>query len=95
MPGVAFALTRSDLLKGQIPHVREAERVATGFHRQRSGNVILVPEAFWYLDNTPYGNAAMHGTPYSYDTHVPLMLAGPGVTQREVSGLQLRLQEVA
>lgn len=84
VPGVAFALTRSDLLAGRIPGSREAQRVATGFHPRRSGNVILVPEPFWYLDNVPDGNAAMHGAPYSYDTHVPVVLAGPGVPRREV-----------
>jgi len=84
VPGVAFALTRSDLLSGRIPPSREAQRVATGFHPRRSGNVILVQEAFWYLDATPYGNAAMHGAPYSYDTHVPVAFAGPGVPRRTV-----------
>jgi len=84
VPGVAFALTRSDLLSGRIPQTREAERVATGFHPRRSGNVTLVQEAFWYLDATPYGNAAMHGSPYNYDTHVPIAFAGPGVPRRVV-----------
>jgi len=82
--GVAFALTRSDLLSGRIPGTREAERVATGFHPRRSGNVTVVQEAFWYLDATPHGNAAMHGAPYSYDTHVPIAFAGPGVPRRVV-----------
>jgi len=84
VPGVAFAPTRSDLLSGRIPPSREAERVATGFHPRRSGNVMLVQEPFWYLDATPHGNAAMHGSPYSYDTHVPIAFAGPGVPRRVV-----------
>jgi len=84
IPGVAFALTRSDLLKGRIPDVREAEGVFTGFHPRRSGNVTVVAAPFWYLDATPYGNAAMHGSPYRYDTHVPIAFAGPGVPRRVV-----------
>ena len=84
VPGVAFALKRSDLLTGRLPGSREAERVAAGFHPRRSGNVILVPKPFWYLDNAPHGNAAMHGSPYSYDTHVPILLAGPGVPRRDI-----------
>jgi hypothetical protein len=84
VPGVAFALARSDLLMGGVPRTREVERVAAAFHPRRSGNVILVQDPFWYLDGTPDGNAAMHGAPYAYDTHVPLMFAGPGVPQLTV-----------
>ena len=30
-------------------------------------------------------NAGMHGSPYSYDTHVPLFLFGPGVAHAHVT----------
>jgi predicted AlkP superfamily pyrophosphatase or phosphodiesterase len=79
IPGFALAFTRSDLLAGRHPASPEAARVLAAFHPQRSGNVIVVPDPFWYLDEEPFGNAAMHGTLYSYDTHVPLMFAGPGI----------------
>ena len=29
----------------------------------------------------------MHGSPYAYDTHVPVMFAGPGITPQRVSRL--------
>lgn len=84
IPGFALAFTRSDLLAGRYPATPEANRVAAAFHADRSGNVIVVPSAFWYLEKEPDGNAAMHGTLYRYDTHVPLMFAGPGVGPRVV-----------
>jgi arylsulfatase A-like enzyme len=84
VPGLAFALTRTDLLAGNIPLTPEARRVAAAFHPRRSGNVLLVQEAFWYLDLEPDGNAAMHGSPYAYDTLVPLMFAGPGIAHRAI-----------
>jgi predicted AlkP superfamily pyrophosphatase or phosphodiesterase len=31
--------------------------------------------------------AAMHGSPYSYDTYVPIMFAGPGIAPAIVSRL--------
>jgi predicted AlkP superfamily pyrophosphatase or phosphodiesterase len=89
IPGFALAFTRSDLLAGRYPSTPEATRVASAFHANRSGNVLVVPSAFWYLEKEPDGNAAMHGSLYRYDTHVPLMLAGPGVGRRVV------LREVA
>jgi hypothetical protein len=81
IPGFALAFTRSDLLAGRHPASPEAARVAAAFHPDRSGNVIVVPDPYWYLDQEPFGNAAMHGSPYRYDTHVPLMFAGPGIGQ--------------
>jgi hypothetical protein len=81
IPGFALAFTRSDLLAGRHPAWPEAARVVAAFHPERSGNVIVVPDPFWYLDQEPFANAAMHGTPYRYDTHVPLMFAGPGIGQ--------------
>lgn len=84
IPGFALAFTRSDLLTGRYPATPEAKRVAAAFHPDRSANVIVVPSAFWYLEKEPDGNAAMHGSLYRYDTHVPLMLAGPGVGRRVV-----------
>lgn len=84
IPGFALAFARSDLLAGRYPATPEAGRVVAALHANRSGNVIVVPAAFWYLDKEPDGNAAMHGSLYRYDTHVPLMLAGPGIGRRVV-----------
>jgi len=83
-PGIRWAFTRSDLLAGRVPGLPEAARVAAGFHPARSGNVIVVPRNGWYLGAERLDNAAMHGSPYAYDTHVPLMLVGPGIGKRTV-----------
>jgi predicted AlkP superfamily pyrophosphatase or phosphodiesterase len=79
IPGFRMALTRSDLLAGSYPDTPAAHRVAAAFFPPRAGDVIVVPEAFWYLSAEPYGSAATHGTPYAYDTLVPIMFAGPGI----------------
>lgn len=83
-PGFRLALTRSDLSAGRLPDTPEALREAASFYPARSGDVILVPQPFWYLATDPDSDAAMHGTPYAYDTHVPLMLAGPGIDPQVV-----------
>lgn len=79
IPGFSLALTKTDILTGSVPDTLAASRVVTGFHPQRSGNVIVVQNPFWYLSSTPDGDTAMHGSPYTYDSHVPIMLAGPGI----------------
>ena len=79
VPGIRSAYARSDLLAGRIADIAEARSVLAAFHPRRSGNVILVQEPFWYLGGDRYGSAATHGSPHSYDAHVPIFVAGPGI----------------
>ena len=79
IPGFSLALTKTNILAGRVPDTLAARRVESGFHPTRSGNVLVVQDQFWYLSSTPDGDTAMHGSPYNYDSHVPIMLAGPRI----------------
>lgn len=50
--------------------------IQRGIHPQRSGHVVVVPSVGW-IENGYTGTT--HGSPYSYDTHVPLIFFGAGV----------------
>jgi predicted AlkP superfamily pyrophosphatase or phosphodiesterase len=77
VPGIVRCFTRTQLERNAIlPSDPLARRVSHGFYPRRSGDVIVVPEAFKYLGDTI---PATHGSPYSYDTHVPMMIMGSGV----------------
>ncbi len=79
VPGIIRCFTRTQLQSGAIaPADPVARRVSHGFYPRRSGEVIVVYEAFKYLDAITI--AATHGSPYSYDTHVPLIIMGGGIT---------------
>lgn len=79
IPGVARYFTRTQLLSGGVPQADAvARRVLHGYNARRSGDVVLISEPFRYLAD--YVAVATHGTPYSYDTHVPLIIMGGGVT---------------
>jgi predicted AlkP superfamily pyrophosphatase or phosphodiesterase len=79
VPGIIRCFTRTQLQGGAIsPSDPVARRVLHGFYPRRSGEVVVVYEAFKYLDATTI--TATHGSPYSYDTHVPLIIMGAGVT---------------
>ena len=78
VPGIARCLTRVQLLRGATSITDPIERrVLHGFHPARSGDVVLIPEPFKYLAETL---TATHGSAYSYDTHVPTIIMGAGVT---------------
>jgi predicted AlkP superfamily pyrophosphatase or phosphodiesterase len=76
--GIARYFTRAQLESGSLAMSGPIERrVLHGFNSLRSGDVVLIAEAYKYLsDSLP----ATHGTPYSYDTHVPVIIMGPGIS---------------
>ncbi len=78
-PGIAYAFTRTDLMAGRIGGTPLLNSVQRAFHPKRSGDVVVVPTQFYYLDDDPNYYAATHGTPYSYDTYVPVAIFAPGV----------------
>ena len=75
--GIYTAYTRTQLLEGRMLDNDIAQRVSRSFHPKVSGNVIIVPEPYWVPDYG--GGGTTHGSPYSYDTSVPLLLAGAGI----------------
>jgi predicted AlkP superfamily pyrophosphatase or phosphodiesterase len=78
LQGIAECFTRTDILSGQLPRTRLANSVALGFHAERNGDLVAVPKPFWVFgEATPL--ATSHSTPYSYDTHVPVMFYGAGI----------------
>jgi predicted AlkP superfamily pyrophosphatase or phosphodiesterase len=49
------------------------------YHVSRSGDIYLIQEPSWFLfDKGPV--KVMHGSPWRYDTHVPLIFMGPGIS---------------
>src|SRR5215208_5071439 len=77
VPGVARCFSRLQLLRGATSVTDPIERQALhGFYPARSGDVVMVAEPDKYIAETI---TATHGSPYSYDTHVPTIIMGTGV----------------
>jgi len=78
IPGVARSFTRAQLLRGETSITDPIERrVIHGFFPARSGDVVMIAEPYKYLGDTI---TATHGSPYSYDTHVPVIIMGTGIS---------------
>lgn len=75
-PGIYAAYTRTQLLEGRMLDNDIARRVARSFHPQVSGDVVIVTDPFWMPGG---GTGTTHGSPYSYDTAVPVIFAGFGI----------------
>lgn len=76
-PGVARIYTRRHL-EGVPPREQDPWfiRFARGFHPDRSGDLHVLLKPFWLFS---LETGTSHGSPYGYDTHVPLILSGPGI----------------
>jgi predicted AlkP superfamily pyrophosphatase or phosphodiesterase len=83
LPGIYAAYGRARILEGRLPATDIARRVARSFHPKVSGDMVLVSEPFWVPGKL---SGTTHGSPYAYDTQVPLLLAGPGVRPGRYAG---------
>ncbi|MEO5603482.1 MAG: alkaline phosphatase PafA [Cyclobacteriaceae bacterium] len=75
--GIANAYSESIVRQGRYDEGGIKGMVIRGFHPKRSGDVALVLEPGWYPATKMPGTT--HGSPYSYDTHVPIIFYGKGV----------------
>jgi hypothetical protein len=56
------------------------ELVARGYYPGRSGQILFVPEPEDFFLRQPMGfYRFMHGSPWEYDRHIPLLFYGPGL----------------
>jgi predicted AlkP superfamily pyrophosphatase or phosphodiesterase len=72
-PRVAAAITREQILSGGLNGPLESA-LRRSFHPRRSGDVLFCLEPYDIEGNA----AATHGSPWDYDTHVPLLVLEQG-----------------
>jgi hypothetical protein len=76
-PGVEAVFTRTQLENGMMPNTKLAKQVILAWHQQISGDIVIMNKPNWYLFAKPSTYASTHGSPWSYDTNVPLAMYGP------------------
>ena len=82
LPGVAAVFTREQLL-GTDTATPYLDAMRKSFDPARAAQLQIVLKPHWIYSYRPGGST--HGSPYDYDTHVPLMFWGPSyVGQGEV-----------
>jgi predicted AlkP superfamily pyrophosphatase or phosphodiesterase len=77
--GIYAAYPRTQVEEGRLGTTDLAGRLYKGFYPKLAGDVLVVMEQFWFTEETPQRSNTTHGSPYAYDTEVPLLLAGAGV----------------
>jgi PAS domain-containing protein len=76
LPEVYAAYTQADILDSPAT-TPVHRRVRNSFYAQRSGDLVVVLQPGLLPSGSQAGTS--HGSPYPYDAHVPVMLAGPAL----------------
>ena len=83
--GVSLAVSSSALRQGKFPDTDLYRPVINNFNAKRSGDVFIVFEPNWFInDFDGLVVASTHGSPWPYDTYVPIVFAGAGLTAQTV-----------
>src|SRR5262249_22517561 len=75
---IYWAYTRKQLMLPNFAGDSDVlRRVRKSFHPDRSGDIMIVSKPYYLV--TSFKTGTNHGTPHPYDTHVPLLVFGPGI----------------
>lgn len=74
-PGFAAAYTRRELQSGSRAGAPLFEPLRKSWHAEVSGDVQYALKPYWMFGSSTA--VATHGSPYAYDTHVPILMYGP------------------
>ncbi|HEY1191069.1 MAG TPA: alkaline phosphatase family protein [Gemmata sp.] len=77
--GVKAAYTRTALTAGAPADDADAQMVVRSFRPERCGDVYVLLKPY-HLPSGALGTGTTHGSPYPYDTHVPMVVYGTGVS---------------
>ena len=72
---IARVYTAQDLATGAVQQDAISRAFTLSFFGPRAGDLFLLQEPYYLFDAT----GTSHGTPYAYDTHVPVLFFGPGI----------------
>jgi predicted AlkP superfamily pyrophosphatase or phosphodiesterase len=83
--GIAQAISSSALREGNLPDTPLNQAILKNFNPNRSGDIYIVFEPHWFInDFDGLEVASTHGSPWSYDTYVPIAFGGMNIPARHV-----------
>ena len=85
-PGVSTAVSSIALERGIVADTYLTRAMTNNYHAKRSGNVYLVFDPGWFINDLDgLSVTVVHGSPWPYDTFVPIIFAGHNLKPQTVS----------
>ena len=92
LPHIHRAFAAADLHGAQVTDEALADTVRRSYEPTRSGQVHLVQPPYWFVHSTQEAGklglaalASIHGSPWAYDQHVPIIFAGGALPDKHVA----------
>jgi hypothetical protein len=83
--GVSLAISTTALMNGNVADTDINRLILNSHNPRRSGDVFVVFEPHWFVNDFDGLNVAVtHGSPWRYDTYVPVIFAGAGLKSQRV-----------
>jgi predicted AlkP superfamily pyrophosphatase or phosphodiesterase len=83
--GVSLAVSTTALMNGSVADSRVSRMIMNSHNSQRSGDIYVVYEPHWFInDFDGLSVAVTHGSPWRYDTYVPVIFAGAGLEPQRI-----------
>lgn len=83
--GVSLAVSSTALTQGQVPDTALTRSILNGHYPKRSGDIFVVFEPHCFInDFDGLTVASTHGSPWRYDTSVPVIFAGTGLKHQRI-----------
>jgi hypothetical protein len=84
--GVSLAVPSHRLSTGNVPNTPLFTAVSNNFNRRRSGDIYVVLEPHSFINDLEgLTVTSTHGSPWSYDAHVPIIFAGAQVDAQRIA----------
>ena len=84
--GVHLAISSTALRRDALPDTAVHRAVRRNFNRERSGDIYVVFKPNWFInDFDGLEVASTHGSPWRYDSFVPIVFAGSDVPAQHIS----------
>jgi hypothetical protein len=76
--GIFQTFTRTQVIEGNLPRTELSTMLTNGFNRELGGDVVFFIKPGYYIGG---GTGTGHGSSWKYDSHVPILMRGPGITR--------------
>jgi predicted AlkP superfamily pyrophosphatase or phosphodiesterase len=86
--GIAYAISSASLSTTNLPDLAVKRAIQNNFHPKRSGDIYVVFEPNVFIsDFDGLDVASVHGSPWRYDSFVPVIFVGAGLSPAHVNRL--------
>jgi hypothetical protein len=85
LDGIALAISTTALRENTLPSTPLIDMVLRNYNPERSGDIFVVFESHSFLDDAEGLPALVsYGSPWRYDTYVPIVFVGGSLTARRI-----------